>query len=105
MGSKDGCSYDKGLRLQLAGGVGLVVRFQITSRMLEGNVEYFNYLDSMITNDATGTREIESSFAMTKSCFNPLKPELNSICYLLALLGAHHFLHVSRIRVKLLTLR
>jgi len=36
---------------------------------------------------------------------NPLKPELNSICYLLALLGAHHFLHVSRIRVKLLTFR
>jgi len=36
---------------------------------------------------------------------NPLKPELNTICYLLALLGAHHFLHVSRIRVKLLTLR
>jgi len=36
---------------------------------------------------------------------NPLKPELNAICYLLALLGAHHFLHVSRIRVKLLTLR
>ena len=36
---------------------------------------------------------------------NPLKPELNSICYLLALLGAHHFLHVNRIRVKLLTLR
>ena len=27
------------------------------------------------------------------------------MCYLLALLGAHHFLHVSRIRVKLLTLR
>ena len=37
--------------------------------------------------------------------FNPLIPELNPICYLLALLGAHHFLHVSRIRVKLLTLR
>ena len=36
--------------------------------------------------------------------FNPLNPELNPICYLLALL-AHHFLHVSRIRVKLLTLR
>jgi len=40
-----------------------------------------------------------------KSSINPLKPELNSICYLLALLGAHHFLHVSRIRVKLLTFR
>jgi len=37
--------------------------------------------------------------------FNPLKPQLNPICYLLALLGAHHFLHVSRIRVKLLTLK
>ena len=37
--------------------------------------------------------------------FNPLKPELNPICYLLALLGAHHFLHVSRTNVKLLTFR
>ena len=36
---------------------------------------------------------------------NPLSPELNPICYLLALLGAHHFLHVSRIRVRLLTFR
>jgi len=36
---------------------------------------------------------------------NPLKPELNPICYLLALLGVHHFLHVSRIRVKSLTFR
>ena len=35
---------------------------------------------------------------------NPLNPELNPICYVLALL-AHHFLHVSRIRVKSLTLR
>ena len=36
---------------------------------------------------------------------NLLTPELNPICYLLALLGAHHFLHVRRIRVKLLTFR
>ena len=36
--------------------------------------------------------------------FNPLNAKLNPICYLLALL-AHHFLHVSRIRVKSLTLR
>ena len=42
---------------------------------------------------------------LLKHVINPLKPELNSICYLLALLGAHHFLHVSRIRVKLLTFR
>ena len=35
-------------------------------------------------------------------CLNPLNPELNPICYSLALL-AHHFLHVSKIRVKSLT--
>ena len=34
-----------------------------------------------------------------KKNFNPLNPELNPICYLLALL-AHHVLRVSRIRVK-----
>jgi len=32
--------------------------------------------------------------------FNPLNPELNPICHLLALLGAHPIFHVSRIRVK-----
>jgi hypothetical protein len=31
---------------------------------------------------------------------NPLNAELNPICHLLALLGAHHVIHVSRIRVK-----
>ena len=39
-----------------------------------------------------------------RNVVNPLNPELNPICYLLALL-THHFLHVSRIRVKLLTFR
>jgi len=33
--------------------------------------------------------------------FNPLNIKLNPICHLLALLGTHHILHVSRIRVKL----
>jgi len=28
--------------------------------------------------------------------FNPLNAQLNPICPLLALLGAHHILHVSR---------
>ena len=31
---------------------------------------------------------------------NPLDAESNPICHLLALLGAHHILHVSRVRVK-----
>ena len=31
---------------------------------------------------------------------NPLSVELNPICHLLALLGAHHIFHVSRLRVN-----
>jgi len=31
---------------------------------------------------------------------NPLNAKLNPICHLLALLGAHHILHVSRLRVN-----
>ena len=33
-----------------------------------------------------------------KPVFNPLNAKLNSICHLLALLGSHHILHVSKIR-------
>jgi len=50
---------------------------------------------------------VDSGVANPEVCYqlNPLNAELNPICYLLALLGTHHFLHVSRIRVKLLTFR
>ena len=34
--------------------------------------------------------------------FNTLNAKLNPICHLLALLGAHHILHVSRIRVNII---
>jgi len=37
-----------------------------------------------------------------KWAINPLNAELNPICQLLALLGAHPFLHVSRTRVDVL---
>jgi len=37
---------------------------------------------------------------ISMQAFNPLNAELNPICHLLALLGAHHIFHVSRIRVK-----
>ena len=33
--------------------------------------------------------------------FNSLNAKLNPICHLLALLGPHHILHVSRVRVKI----
>jgi hypothetical protein len=35
-------------------------------------------------------------------CFNPLNAELNPICHLLALLGAHHIFHVSGLRVNVM---
>jgi hypothetical protein len=36
------------------------------------------------------------------NCINTLNAKLNPICHLLALLGAHHIFHVSRIRVNTL---
>jgi len=35
-----------------------------------------------------------------QSIFNPLNAKLNPICPLLTLLGDHHILHVSKLRVK-----
>jgi len=35
-----------------------------------------------------------------KCVINPLNAELNPLCYLLALLGAHFIFHVSRIKVN-----
>jgi len=35
-----------------------------------------------------------------RTILNPLNAELNPICHLLTLLGAHPLLHISRIRVK-----
>jgi hypothetical protein len=37
------------------------------------NVEYFNYLGSIITNDARCTRENKSRIAMAKTAFNKKK--------------------------------
>jgi len=41
-----------------------------------------------------------ATFRFVTQNLNHLKAELNPICHLLALLGAHHTLHVSRIRVN-----
>ena len=32
---------------------------------------------------------------------NPLHTKLNPICHMLAVLGAHHILHVNRVRVNI----
>ena len=69
------------------------------------NISCYIYIRiQIVQKDALANTDFLHYAAYTCS-FNPLKPELNSICYLLALLGAHHFLHFSRIRVKLLTFR
>jgi hypothetical protein len=39
-------------------------------------------------------------YGITYMILNPLNAKLNPICHLLALLGAHHILHVSSIRVN-----
>ena len=57
---------------------------------------------SALRNVLAGYRPVGKKCSM-RTNLNPLNAELNSICCLLALLGAHHFLHVSRIRVKSLT--
>jgi len=41
-----------------------------------------------------------SCYSSLPVLFNPLNAKLNHICHLLALLGSHHILHVSSIRVK-----
>jgi hypothetical protein len=38
--------------------------------------------------------------SISNTDINPLKAELNLICHLLTLLGAHLIFHVSKIRVK-----
>jgi hypothetical protein len=47
----------------------------IDEKQLE-NVEYFNYLGSMIANDARCTREIKYRIAMAKAAFNRKKKNL-----------------------------
>jgi hypothetical protein len=56
-------------------------------------------------NRQTGTAATLDKRILTLGVFwtihiNPLNAELNPICHLLALIEAHHILHVSMVRVK-----
>ena len=55
---------------------------------------------SSITTADAHTSAASSGLNWSPCRFNPLNAEFNPIFHLLALLGAHHILHVSRIRVK-----
>jgi len=67
---------------------------------------YKNLLSKAIINSSLLAVRVIRKYTerMLHNCINPSNAELNPICSLLALL-AHHFLQVSRIRVKPLTLR
>jgi hypothetical protein len=58
---------------------------------------------SVFATEAGGTLFIRFSFNLSDLVFNPVNAELNPICHLLALAGAHHFVDVSRIRVNRLS--
>ena len=55
----------------------------------------------MTQSEKIGVRGVGLNVAACGGLINPLNAELNIICHLLALLGAHHILHVGRIRVKI----
>ena len=44
------------------------------------------------------------SFPISKIFITPLNAKLNPICHLLELVGAHHILHVSRLKVNIIPL-
>ena len=70
-------------------------------------VELFHE-DRQTDRQTVGQRDMAKiifAFCYYAKAINPLNAELNPICNLLALLGAHHIFHVSRIRVKNSTFR
>ena len=72
--------------------------------LLMHSLQYSSVQGNQTKNSATQNNTSFTLKMHLEQGFNPLNAELNLICYLLALL-AHHFLHVSRIRVKTLTFR
>jgi len=85
----------------------LFVKTKTVNDLLVEQIQYFSYsLDLSLhsnhitshTNTNTHTHAHTSVGPVTR--FDPLNTELNPICHLLALLGAHPIFHVSRIRVN-----
>jgi hypothetical protein len=68
--------------------------------MYTGKKSYI-YL-TVISTTRNTVKEMRTLHMKGHASLNPLNAELNPICHLLALLGAHHILHISRIRVKIL---
>jgi hypothetical protein len=61
----------------------------------------YRYISNIQLHKPTRKKFLEfSDIWVSESDVNSLNTKLNPICHLLALLGAHHILHVSRIRVN-----
>jgi hypothetical protein len=58
-------------------------------------------VDRVLVGKPEGKRQLGRPRLRWEDNINPLKAELNPICHLLTLLGAHHIIHVRRIRVKM----
>jgi hypothetical protein len=104
-GGEEGEEYMPAHRLCLMFVV--VISLISTTDMLKGYLDHDATVSFQIRSVSSSTSAVYSKTLSVSQIkrINPLNAELNPICCLLALLGAHHFLHISRIRVKLLTLR
>jgi hypothetical protein len=72
----------------------------IQNRYLEEEEDQISLKHPYLPNKRYGVIS-RKTLTVTTHSFNPLNAELNPICHLLALLGANHILHFSRIRVNL----
>jgi len=85
----------------------------VIARLLKTKSLFLKRTYQLILKDKINIRPtLKMSFTLCPPClsinmdyFNPLNAELNPICHLLALLGVHHLLHVSRITVKVIRFR
>jgi hypothetical protein len=77
----------KSRRMNWVGHVALMVERRVIYRVLVKKAE--------------GKRTLRRHRGRWEGNINPLNAELNPICHFLALLGTHHIVHVSRIRVKM----
>jgi hypothetical protein len=83
------CSYTKIIKHML--------KFRVLVRISRGASNFLlKAIPLQVCTGPKGSRR----FTPNNGRLNPLITELNPICHLLALLGAHHIFHVSRIRVK-----
>jgi hypothetical protein len=71
-----------------------------TCRLVRGYPPFQRYI---MTPFHLKMRKVKVNFSLCLTKYITIKPlnaELNPICHLLALLGAHHIFHVSRVRVN-----